>query len=326
MGSLFSKTKTTNIEIKHRVDLKEEIIKPEPAKLSINSFPQNPSFEFIIDFGGNDTDIPDDIEIKESKESEEIDLKQAAQTFIFALSDYLHDQHQISFFDKSKIEENTKESVINYNFEGILCLGLIVEFSVLNRPHNLKIKIVPQFEMDNAVCITLGYGPKFKTSQAHNLLNKQGPPYHDIITNMKTRIHSYHLHCHFYKENGHSEALGLYNNLLDYFGKEKVRVIGKDIMYSANGPHTCWNWQIFVEDAKSLGYGLCFLCVNGQQDKGVFLPFHARCYDIEGNGDLDAYLDHTLRLGWIGTIDTHSNANMEPDKSPRLKQYYIERK
>ena len=96
MGTLFSKSKTTKIEIKHRV----AIIKPEAAKLSINTFPQNPSFELIIDFSGKDTDIPDDIELKESKDSEPIDLKQAAHTFMFALSDYLSNQYQMSYFDK----------------------------------------------------------------------------------------------------------------------------------------------------------------------------------------------------------------------------------
>ena len=59
-----------------------------------------------------------------------------------------------------------------------------------------------------------------------------------------------------------------------------------------------------MENAESLGYGLWFLYDNGQQKNGLFLAFHARCYYIKNNGDLDAYLDHTLRLGWIDAI-TH---------------------
>lgn len=319
MGASCTRSQDELPVIQHRVDLQKEIIKPDPAQLSVHSFPDNPSFEFVIDYSGENSDIPDELEIK----SESIDLKDIAYKLIFGLSHYLSKQYEIEFFDKSKIEENTnkQKSTICYRFEGTLCLGLVVEFCLINRPHNLKTMIIPKFE--NAESITLGYGPKFKTSQPQNLLNKQGPPNKEIVTNMKEYIHSYHLHCHFYDENGHSEALGLYHILLEFLKQKKVIIIGNDIMYGTNGPHTCWNWQIFVENAESLGIGLCFLSVNGQQKNGVFLPFHARCFDIEGNGDLDAYLDHTLRLGWIGQIDTHHNANMEPDKSPRLKQYYV---
>ena len=118
-------------------------------------------------------------------------------------------------------------------------------------------------------------------------------------------IHSYHLHCHFTKEiKSHADALGMLDAAFKYV-KSKANAddnVTSRVNYDGLiiGPHDCWNWQIiFNRNSSLLGETITFLCCN--KPDIIYLPFHVRTYEKE-EGIVDAFLDHSVRLGWVGRV------------------------
>ena len=282
---------------------------PTPKEIPINQYNKVPNFEIIIDVSTTEYSI--------NEKEQQFTLKQIANKFINGLCQFIQQQHQINESDDDinetanilhQISESNIVGIHKYKGKGLLTLGLVLQFIMINRPHFLSVIINPQWFIsndDNNDYITFGV-EQVDTFFPDDLINIQGPPFKDIIYDGYVEIiRSFHLHCHFY-DNGHSEALGLHI-ALDKHLNDSVK--SKSILYRKNGPHNGWNWQIYIkgDDVYNLAKGVCFMSVNKQ--KGSYLLFHARTYDKDIRNN--EWSDHAVRLAWIGVGDTTQKLDVD---------------
>lgn len=296
------------------IDPKPDTI-PEPAALDlVNTLPQNVQFKLTIKYSnitvtdrfvsGLKLFIQTAIKWYDKQtandQEEENDSKQSISNKIFI--------NLATENDKASYLGNEKSTVTGQIF-GVITLGLVTQYILLNRPFLMQITLEPMWNCKTSNIITFGIEPVFTNKRNIDYLTKCRQLNESIamITDwneFEKYIKMIHVHAHFDKKI-HRVALGVYQSLLNFL-KNKLNkynqfenlIKDKRVVYHKNGPHNCWNWQIYTKDSFSFGCMLIWLIENRQ--KNMYHPFHIRTYDHIPDNE---YHDHVLRLGWIGPSD-----------------------
>eukprot|EP01084_Bolivina_argentea_P171039 296334_1 len=302
-GSHFTKTPTSADNYQWPAIPPAPKVRPNNLTMKANEYPTIPSFQLIIHSINKDPYIPQD-RTKKDINHEIIDI---AKEFELQLKKYLatsqrNEAYKIYYpcIKKTQYNKNT----ILLEFHGIITLGLIIQFIFLNRSINLNLTIKPiNF---NGKTVTFGFHPKLISKYINNIVLKQ---YHQGYKSERgylidkqiedTYIDKVHFHCHF-NESTHLIALNLYKLLIEHLNEYNCTIYSRSLLYQQNGPHICWNWQVFVLYPESIGRCIGFLMANIPDKKNIYFPFHSRTFDFVTS---NRFIDHCLRVGWIYSSD-----------------------
>lgn len=283
--------------------------KVAPSQESLNmepkEYPLHPQFELSIYTVNKHAYIP----MNRTQTEISTEISKIAKEFETALKEYLsssrkHDAYKI--FDPRIKKTFYFKNFISLEFHGLITLGLIIQFIFVNRSINLKLQIKP-LNFGNGQSISFGERPYLISkyiddvilSEYHQGYNSKRGFLTDCDT-VELYIDKVHFHCHF-KPKTHLLALNLYKALISHLNEYNNTIYSKSCLYYANGPHVCWNWQIFVLYPESIARCICFLMVNvPHKNKDIYFPFHSRTFDFVSN---NRFLDHCLRVGWINNPD-----------------------
>eukprot|EP01083_Nonionella_stella_P136588 415704_1 len=302
MGSSFGKDSHSESDYKWPPIPTPPKVPPSQDHLEMTAkeYPLNPTFQLII----HTTDKHASIQRSRSKTNTNIDLNQMATEFEDSLKQYLHASWHDYRYPSIKSTQYLKNMIV-LEFSSVITLGLVVQFIFVNRSLYLVLEIKPIDWKGK----TIAFG--HKSSKAYSkymddvILKQHHQGYQSkrgYLTDHHiedSHINKVHFHCHFSPDTL-TLAANLYSLLNTHLTEFNCKIHSKSFLYHQNGPHVCWNWQIFVVHAESIGRCLCFLMANIPNTKNIYFPFHSRTFDFVPH---NRFLDHCVRMGFIHNPD-----------------------
>ena len=313
------------------IDPKPDII-PDPATLSLHEqIPLNPEFCLSVDCDNSNnkekflSGLSTFIESAKQFYADKIETDNESKESNGGSNKYGHIKNSVISIDIPNNDNNPKIS-------GILTLGLVCQYILLNRSFAMKIALKPLFigddddgndGNDGRNC-NISFGVEEMSSEYVSLakVSKNDSKWKEILSSQgieskhgllcdyrkyETYIRMIHMHTHFNKNN-HSTALGVFESLKAFLINNNCKIEDRQILYRKNGPHNVWNWQIYTRDDYTFGLSLIWLILNmsNSNDNCIYHPFHVRTYDNNekiNTPQMNEFFDHSVRLGWVGKSD-----------------------